>query len=158
MKISDRLIGSFLLVFAAAIFFQARSFPVIPGQSIGSGLLPTIVAAGLAACAVVLILKELVGTTPRPKLIEPGDWITDRRRLFRVAIVLLGTASFIPFVDTIGFPLLSIALLLSFLLSLKVDLLTAALVAVTASLAIHTLFSKIFLVPLPWGLLQSVAW
>lgn len=32
MKISDRLTGLFLLVFATAILIQASSFPVIPGQ------------------------------------------------------------------------------------------------------------------------------
>lgn len=157
MKISDRLTGCFLLVLATAILLQARSFPMIPGQSIGSGLMPTIVAIGLAICAVILIAKDVV-TAPRSKLAEPGDWITDRWRLMRVAIVLLGTASFIPFLDVIGFPVLSIAVLLAFLLSLRVPVLTAVLVSVTASLAIHTLFSKVFLVPLPWGVLQSVAW
>ena len=157
MKISDRLMGCFLLVFAAAILFQASSFPMIPGQSIGSGLLPTIVAIGLGACALVLVVKDVVAV-PRPKLVEAGDWITDRRRLIRVAIVLLGTASFIPLLDVIGFPVLSITVLLAFLLSLRVNVLTAILVSVIASLAIHTLFSKLFLVPLPWGILQSVAW
>ena len=72
--------------------------------------------------------------------------------------MLLGTASFIPLLDVIGFPVLSIAMLLAFLLSLRVDVMTSVLVSVTASLAIHTLFSKVFLVPLPWGILQSVAW
>lgn len=157
MKFSDRLTGCILLVFAAAIFFQARSFPLIPGQAIGSGLLPTIVAIGLGVCAIILIVSDLV-TVPRTKLVEAGDWITDPRRLIRVGIVLLGTASFIPFLDVIGFPVLSITVLLAFLLSLRVNLLTAVLVSVIASLAIHTLFSKVFLVPLPWGILQSVAW
>ncbi|PRY20935.1 putative tricarboxylic transport membrane protein [Aliiruegeria haliotis] len=157
MKISDRLTGCFLLVFATAILFEASSFPVIPGQSIGSALLPNIVAIGLIGCAIILIVSDLVGS-PRPRLAEAGDWITDPRRLLRVGIVLLGTASFIPFMDVIGFPVLSITVLLAFLLSLRVDILTAILVSVTASLAIHTLFSKVFLVPLPWGVLQSIAW
>lgn len=157
MKISDRLIGALLLVFATFILVEASSFPVIPGQSIGSGLLPTIVAIGLIGCATILIAKDLM-TAPRAPLTEIGDWITDPRRLLRVGVVILGTAAFIPFLDVIGFPLLSITVLMIFLLSLRVDLLTALLVSVTASLAIHTLFSKVFLVPLPWGLLQSIAW
>lgn len=157
MKISDRLMGGFLLIFATAVLLQARTFPVIPGQAIGSGLLPTIVAVGLGISAILLIAKDLA-TSPRPRLIEPGPWITDRPRLLRVAIVLLGTACFIPFLDTVGFPVLSIAVLLAFLLALQVNALTAVLVSVSASLAIHTLFSKVFLVPLPWGVLQSVAW
>jgi putative tricarboxylic transport membrane protein len=157
MKISDRLMGCFLLLFATAVLWQASTFPLIPGQSVGSGLLPTIVAVGLMVCAVILIVKDLSGTS-RSKLVTPGGWINDRRRIFRVAIVLLGTASFIPFLDVIGFPVLSIVVLLAFLLSLRVDVLTAVLVSVIASLAIHTLFSKVFLVPLPWGLLQSIAW
>ncbi|KEO60398.1 tripartite tricarboxylate transporter TctB family protein [Thioclava indica] len=157
MKISDRLMGCFLLLFATAVLIQASSFPTIPGQSIGSGLLPSIVAVGLMICALILIAKDLMGT-PRPKLIEAGAWITDPRRILRVAIVLLGTASFIPFLDVIGFPVLSIAVLLAFLLALRVNVMTSVLVSVAASLAIHTLFSKVFLVPLPWGLLQSIAW
>lgn len=157
MKISDRLAGLFLLVFASAILFEASGFPLIPGQSVGSGLLPSIVAVGLMVCALILIVNDLVAK-PRPALAEVGDWISDPRRLIRMGIVLLGTALFIPFLDVIGFPVLSIAVLLAFLLSLRVDLLTSVLVSVTASLAIHTLFSKVFLVPLPWGILQSIAW
>lgn len=157
MKISDRLMGCLILVFATAVLIEARSFPVIPGQSIGSGLLPTIVAVGLIGCGAFLILGDLAAS-PRPKLAEAGEWISDRRRILRVAIVLLGTASFIPLLDVIGFPALSIAVLMAFLLSLRVGLVTAAVVSVIASLAIHTLFSKVFLVPLPWGILQSVAW
>lgn len=157
MKISDRLMGCFLLLFATGIWLQARSFPLIPGQSIGSGLLPTIVAVGMGICAIVMIVQDFAAS-PRPKLAQPGEWITDRKRLIRVGIVLLGTASFIPFLDVIGFPVLSITVLLAFLLSLRVSLLQAILVSVVASLAIHTLFGKVFLVPLPWGILQSVAW
>lgn len=157
MKISDRLTGCFLLLFAIAVLVEASSFPMIPGQSVGSGLLPSIVAVGLLVCALILIVKDLIGPS-RTRLIEAGDWVTDPRRLVRVGIVLLGTACFIPFLDVIGFPVLSIAVLMAFLLSLRVNLLTAALVAVIASLAIHTLFSKVFLVPLPWGILQSIAW
>ena len=157
MKISDRLIGCFLLLLAGGILLQARSFPVIPGQSIGSGLLPTIVALGIAVCAITLIAKDVLNAE-RMKLIAPGDWITDPRRIIRVGIVLLGTASFLPLLDVIGFPVLSISLLLAFLISLRVNLLTAVLLSVIASLAIHSLFSKVFLVPLPWGILQSIAW
>ena len=157
MKISDRLTGFVLLLFATAILVEASRFPLIPGLSIGSGLLPMIVASGLILCSLVLIVKDMIAR-PRPKLAEPGDWISDHRRLIRVAIVLLGTASFIPLLDVIGFPVLSIAMLLAFLLSLRVDVMTSVLVSVTASLATHTLFSKVFLVPLPWGILQSVAW
>jgi putative tricarboxylic transport membrane protein len=130
---------------------------VIPGQSIGSGLLPTIVAFGLAGCAVFLIIQDFA-SSPRTKLVQAGDWISDPVRILRVAIVLLGTASFIPFLDVVGFPVLSITVLMAFLLSLRVGLVTALTVSVVASLAIHTLFSKVFLVPLPWGVLQSVAW
>lgn len=157
MKISDRLMGCFLLVLSAAILIQASTFPLIPGQSIGSGLLPNIVALGIGACAIILVVKDVVGK-PRPKLIELGGWATDHQRLLRVGIVLFGTASFIPLLDIVGFPVLSISVLLAFLLSLRVKIVTALLVSVIASLAIHTLFSKVFLVPLPWGILQSVAW
>lgn len=157
MKISDRLTGCFLLLFATAILFEASSFPVIPGQSIGSGLLPKIVAFGLILCAGILIFSDLA-KAPRAKLVEAGDWISDPVRLLRIAIAVIGPALFIPFLDVIGFPALAISVLLAFLLSLRVNIVTAVLVSVVASLAIHTLFSKVFLVPLPWGILQSIAW
>jgi putative tricarboxylic transport membrane protein len=40
----------------------------------------------------------------------------------------------------------------------KVRLRTAIVVAVLGALCIHTLFYKLLKVPLPWGLLKSVAW
>ena len=37
-------------------------------------------------------------------------------------------------------------------------LVTSVVIAALSTLGIHTLFARVLLVPLPWGLLQPVAW
>lgn len=157
MKFSDRLLGLVLFAFAVAVLVEARSFPVIPGQSVGSGLLPTIVALGLMGSAALLVVRDLL-TSPRLPLAQFGDWVHDPIRWARIAIVLVGTAAFIPLLDVIGFPILSITVLFLFMLTLQVRPLLALAVSVGSAFAIHTLFNKLFLVPLPWGLLDVIAW
>jgi putative tricarboxylic transport membrane protein len=157
MKISDRGVGVLLIFFAASILAAVRDFPVIPGQSFGSALLPTIIAIGLIIGAMGLIITDMRNPMHSP-WVEFGSWITDGSRKISVAIIIMGTISYVPLVSSVGFPMLSAGLLLALLLSVRVKPAAALAVSIVAALSIHTLFSKLFLVPLPWGVLQPLAW
>ncbi|MGE5792464.1 MAG: tripartite tricarboxylate transporter TctB family protein, partial [Bacteroidota bacterium] len=48
--------------------------------------------------------------------------------------------------------------LVALFLKLRVRVLPAIVVAIVATLLIHTLFYKLLRVPLPWGVLEPVLW
>lgn len=157
MKFSDRLMGIILILFSLAILYEIRDFPVVPGQDFGSDLLPRIIALGLIAGGLSLLITDL-RKADRDPLLKVGDWVQHNSRILMVLAIILGTASFIPFVDFIGFPLLSAGLILLMFLLSRVKISFALPMSVVAAFAIHTIFAKLFLVPLPWGLLDPIAW
>ncbi|WP_319531599.1 tripartite tricarboxylate transporter TctB family protein [uncultured Cohaesibacter sp.] len=157
MKISDRLMGVILILFSLGILYEISSFPSVPGQSVGSDLMPRIIAFGLILGGVSIIITDL-RSNERASLIAFGAWIKDQRRVLQALAILLGTASFIPFVDTLGFPLLSTILLFILFIVFRLRVLVAIPVSFLAAMTIHTAFSKLLLVPLPWGVLEPLAW
>ncbi|WP_244574680.1 tripartite tricarboxylate transporter TctB family protein [Cohaesibacter sp. ES.047] len=149
--------GGLLILFSLAILYEISSFPSVPGQSVGSDLMPRIIAFGFILGGLSLIITDL-RRTDRARLVSFGNWIKDQRRVLQALVILLGTASFIPFVNDIGFPLLSAILLIALFLVFQLRIIVAIPVSVVAAFAIHTIFNKLFLVPLPWGLLEPIAW
>ena len=59
MKLNDAVWGALLLLLGAVLLVHVRSFPNIPGQQVGPALFPGILAAGLATCGALLVLKGL---------------------------------------------------------------------------------------------------
>jgi putative tricarboxylic transport membrane protein len=60
--------------------------------------------------------------------------------------------------EWLGFLPVAVALLVALMKLLGVSTRAALLTSVLAALFIHTLFVKFLLVPLPWGLLDPIAW
>lgn len=56
MKVNDGLIGLILLLLSIAILWHVQDFPNIPGQTYGASLFPTVVAASLSVCSILLII------------------------------------------------------------------------------------------------------
>jgi hypothetical protein len=55
----DRWLGLALALLAGAVLWSARAFPVVPGQKVGAGFLPTLVGAGLLLCGLALVVRSL---------------------------------------------------------------------------------------------------
>lgn len=157
MKISDRFIGLILLIFAAFILFEAHGFPLIPGQSIGSGLMPQIIGFALIACAVVLIASDYA-KAQHQALIVVGEWVSDRRSLIQIANIIGGVILYILLAELLGFIVIGTLLILSLLLSFGVRFGRSLMVSIIAVLFIQLVFSKLLRVPLPWGVMQPFAW
>ena len=68
MKINDTLSGLALLALSLLILYTVSSYPVIPGQNIGPGAFPGLLAGLLALCSVLLIRKGL-------KAKKHEDWV-----------------------------------------------------------------------------------
>ena len=151
MRIHDGLIGAVFLVLALAVLWHIQDFPPAPGQPYGPALFPGLIAAGLAASSGLLALTSLrAGAAPRA---SAGQ--------YRVIAFIATVASLVFYalvVSRLGFLVTASLMLCALLAAYRVRAALIIPVAVLASLLVHTGFYKLLKVPLPWGVLQSVAW
>ena len=57
MKFNDALLGIVFLALSVAVLVTLQGFPKIPGQSIGPGAFPGLIAILLAGCSIALIWR-----------------------------------------------------------------------------------------------------
>lgn len=157
MKINNVLSGLLIGSFGAAIYLHARSFPPMPGQNVGPNMFPQLIAAGLMVCAMILVFHGLK-TLGTEGWITLPDWLGQRRIALGFLLIPLVLVFYVAVSESLGFLPTAVILLMALFLVFKVRLRTALIVAMLGSLCIHTLFYKLLKVPLPWGLLNSMAW
>jgi putative tricarboxylic transport membrane protein len=160
MKINDALWGAVLLLLAAVLLVHVQSFPKIPGQKVGPALFPGLIAIGLAVCALLLVVKGLGArkSDAGRSWITPDDWVRSPRHLLAFVLVIGVNVFYILVVDRLGFiPTGAIYLAVLFLV-FQVRRNWIVPLAIVITLGIHFAFYKLLKVPLPWGLLQGLAW
>lgn len=139
--------GAGLAVLAAAVLWTARAFPVVPGQKVGAGFLPTLVGIGLLACGLALVARARRAPAPA----DPGG-----RRFGPPLVIVASVALYIFGADRLGFLLVAPVALLMVFLALGVRLRPALLWALGGTLVVHLAFYKLLRVPLPWGLFKPL--
>lgn len=158
MKFNDALSGTALLALAIAILVNVQGFPKIPGQNIGPGAFPGVLAILLGGCAIALIVRGLRDKLAHERWITPGGWLRSGPHL-RSFLVTIGCLLFyILASERLGFIFSAIGVLGAMFLTLGVRPRLILPIAVVATLVIHTLFYKGLRVPLPWGVLMPLAW
>jgi putative tricarboxylic transport membrane protein len=157
MKFNDSVVGAGLIAFAGAIFWNARKFPSMPGDQVGPALFPQLIAAGLAICGAIFVIQAARRKAGTP-WIELPDWIRAPRQVAGFAVVTLGLLAYCLLVETVGFFVCAPLLLGALLAVLGVRAWAVPVIALGVSVVIHFIFYKGLGVPLPWGLLQSLAW
>ena len=149
MQKIDRWLGLALALLAGAVLWSARAFPVVPGQKVGAGFLPTLVGAGLMICGVALVVRSLRAQYAAEAASVPGT------EHFGSALVIIGVVVFyILAADKLGFLIVAPLCLVAIFKALRVSLKTALLWAFVGTLVVHFAFFKLLRVPLPWGLLR----
>jgi putative tricarboxylic transport membrane protein len=157
MRFNDAVFGVLLIVFAIAEIAYTRTFPTLHGQAYGPDLFPILIGVGFLITGAVLTVQGLAQRAGTP-LVEVGDWAADRRNVVNFALVLLALLFYILASDWLGFIPTSFIIMVVLLSSFGCRLATSLVVAVLTTLGIQALFARVLLVPLPWGLLQPVAW
>ena len=157
MKFNDTLSGLALLALSLLILYTIQSYPVIPGQNIGPGAFPGLLASLLALCSVLLIFKG-IKNKEHEKWIVIGGWMTSPFHL-RNFLITLGCLLFYIFIsDYLGFLISGTLLLMVMFKALLVKPKLIFPIAVIVTLVIHTIFYKGLRVPLPWGILMPLQW
>src|SRR4029078_8792795 len=66
MKLNDAAGGALLALLGAPILWHVQGFPRIPGQNVGPGLFPGVLAVAMLVCGAILIATGLnAGRTAR---------------------------------------------------------------------------------------------
>ena len=158
MKINDTVSGILLALFAGVIYVYSANLPTM-AQQIGPGLFPQLLAGAFLICAILLMIK---GVRERrasgESWISLPEWAGERRAVFAYALVLLSLVFYIYASEPLGFLPTAAILLLALFTTFGARLAVALPVALASALGIHYIFYKLLKVPLPWGLLESVAW
>ena len=161
MKLNDAVWGALLIFLSAAILVHVRNFPTIPGQNVGPALFPGLIAVGLVVCAVILIVK---GLAARAQGGERGHWLVfdawtgSRRHVLAFALAVGVNVFYILLVDRLGFIPTGIVYLGVLFAVFGVRTGWIVPLALVVTLVIHFAFYKLLKVPLPWGVLQGIAW
>ncbi|RZI93983.1 MAG: tripartite tricarboxylate transporter TctB family protein [Variovorax sp.] len=157
MKFNDAVFGLVLLVLGAAVLAVVQGYPKIPGQQVGPALFPGLIAAGLCVCGAMLLVKGL-RERATVRWLQFDEWIHSPRHVVAFAVVLLCVVFYIFASEKLGFLICSMLILVALMLALRVPPGRSVLIALIATLLIHTAFYKLLRVPLPWGVLTPWAW
>ena len=156
MKFNDAVFGAILVVLGLAVVVHVQAFPRIPGQQVGPALFPGLVAAGLAACGIILIVYGLRHRSAQPWFVAEA-WTRSTRHVVAFLAVAGAIVFYIALADVLGFLIVGPAILFVLFLLFGVRPPRAALVAVVATVVIWYAFYKLLRVPLPWGVLTRYA-
>ncbi len=148
MKFNDAISGAVLLALAVAVIAHGRSFPKMPGQFVGPGLFPGLIAAALAIGAVVLIVRGIAARATQP-WVRLDAWVREPVLLLRFAIVPLFVLAYALFSEVVGFVPLSFAGLAALFLVSGVRWVIALPVSAAATAGVYYVFAVILRVPLP---------
>jgi putative tricarboxylic transport membrane protein len=156
MKINDAIFGAVLLLLGVALLVHVQAFPKIPGQQVGPALFPGLIAAGLALCGALLVVSGVRKRNAEPWW-ETAEWMRSGRHLLAFVAIVGGVAAYVLLANTIGFLIVAPILLWIWFTVLGVRQMPAVVVAIASTLVIWYAFYKLLRVPLPWGMLDGVA-
>jgi putative tricarboxylic transport membrane protein len=161
VKLNDAVWGALLLLLSAALLVHVQSFPTIPGQQVGPALFPGIVAAALGVCAVLLVIKGLAARregAERAAWVGFEDWTGERRYVVAFLVTIGVNVFYILAVDWLGFLIVATIYLSVLFVVYGVARKWVLPIAIVVTLVIHYAFYKLLKVPLPWGVLQGIAY
>ena len=157
MRIGDRAAGVAAFVFGSLVAAYARSFPPATGQPVGPGTFPAAIGVALAAAGVLLLIKGL-RQQPRESSVDLTGWAANPRIASRAALVLAVVVFYALVLDRLGFLITATLLLSALFAAFGVRRARILPLAVCVTFAIHVAFYTLLRVPLPWGLLEAIAW
>ena len=156
MTLSDTLSGLLILIFGSAIAAYSWTFPPMPGQPVGPALFPTLIGCGLLVLGTALVFS---GARRRgTPLVDLADWVRRPRMVFNFALVVGDLVFYALAVDGLGFFITAFAFLSALFLAFGVSRRRILPLAAAVTIAIHYGFYTLLRVPLPWGVLERIAW
>ncbi len=157
MRFNDAIIGIVLMVFALAEMAYTRTFPALYGQEFGPDLFPIVIGIGILGCGLLLTVSGFASRRAVP-WVDWGYWAGNRDAWVNLVLVIGALVFYILASDPLGFIPTSMIILVTLLMRFGSGPIQAVAIAAATTLVIHEIFAGALLVPLPWGVLQPIAW
>jgi putative tricarboxylic transport membrane protein len=169
MKLADALSGLLAALAGIAVVLHALTFPPMPGQPVGPSLFPIAIGTGLILAGAALMLAAVrgpasaarppsAGRRPLSEFVEFDAWARRPRMVANVLVVIADLSFYAIAVEALGFLITSVVFLAVLFLAFGVRRARIVPLAVAVTLVIHYGFYTLLRVPLPWGVLEAVAW
>lgn len=160
MKLDDAVWGALFALLGSAIVWHVQGFPHIPGQNVGPALFPGLIGGALLVCGALLIAGGLkarrAGAAAR--WAEAPEWLRSPPHVLAFVVLVAANVFYLLVVDRLGFVATAFVYLAALMWALRVRIAVVLPVALVMALVIHWGFYKMLRVPLPWGVLQGIAW
>ena len=159
MKVNDAISGAGFIVLAGLVYWLTADFPGMYGQPYGPALFPRLIAVLMALAGLGLIVQGVRKRSEAPLVVRP-EWMGSPRHAASFAAMILAVVFYIMASRPLGFVLTGFAILavLFVLLRGRPHVWSSLALAAVTAIAIQQFFGDLLRVPLPWGVLQSVAW
>lgn len=132
-----------------------RTFPPMPGQSIGPALFPSLAGIGLIGFGVWMAASDRASSGGWLRF---DDWARRPRMVANFALVIAALIVYAAILPFVGFFLTSVVFLAALMLAFGAPPRHALPIAAIVTVVIHYAFYTWLRVPLPWGLLEAIAW
>ena len=149
MRFNDAVIGSVLIVFAAAVLFHTRNFPTLETGYPGPALFPNCLSFLFILAGIILVFR---GIKSRSRLVFFDGNAVNTSGVVNIFFVLGAILFYIFVAEYLGFIITAFITIFILMLRLKAPVVASLIMTCGVVLAIYVLFAKILLVPLPWGL------
>lgn len=158
MQVGDAVSGVFFILLACLVFWLTKDFRVMPGQNYGASFFPRTIAVCMGLMGLLLVLRGMCAHGAFR--VTPGDWLRSGQHVVSFLLIVGVLVFYILMSDTLGFLITGFVSLLVLLLWLRgtAHWMQAVIVSVVCVLGMQLFFGEFLRVPLPWGILQPVAW
>lgn len=156
MRKANLGVAIFLFVLGAIVMYDAvrLGFRWDPGFGPGAGYLPFYLSLGVLICTAIFIVKQVIqlskiGIVGDKRLIQEGG-------LKPILWVLLPSTAMVILISIIGLHFAAFVFLLFYMRVVgKIGWLECALVSILMPIGLYVVFDRLFLIPLPDGMLGN---
>lgn len=155
---TDLPFGLALCFAGVAIAVVARALPSIASQAYGPGFFPSLLAMGLAACGLILVMRSILQMRSRYDVAPAGlnQPSIGRRNLAALLWVVGGLAIIGVVMDTVGFLICVPVFMIVFLVILGERLAWSVVLSLVSTSIAYFAFAKLLKVQVPIGLLDGL--
>lgn len=158
-RVSTDLAFGLVLCFAGvAIAVVARALPSIASQAYGPGFFPSLLAMGLAACGLIMVVRSLLQGRNRDTTVTSGQVQPSigRRNLGALAWVVGGLLLIALVMETVGFLICVPVFMVGFLVIVGERLVWSVVLSLVSTSIAYYAFATLLKVQIPMGLLVGL--
>lgn len=163
MKFPDAINAAIVIALGVFLIVVSRNFQDVRGIEYGPGLFPTLVGVALILAGLALVLGRFFASSekqaplPDASIAELAHDSSPHHGVFSLLLQIAAVIFYILAANDLGFLITMAIILFGLLWWFDRRMLRALVIAIVASLALHTFFYQLMSVPLPWGFLEPIA-